>query len=399
MSETVTGTKEPGVPVSDRVEKELVEDPEQTMATRLNDIARILAYNVVNFSFWPDGGSGRWWIDGKDDASPAIGKDDEALAIVECLRRWEKTVRTRSIDRDDVESETSSLGNIWRDAAYLTGLTREEVGKIFAPGAGAGELPLLDWRLQCLHSLGACYERTPLEKLLGLMEVSDPRVTLESAPGDQLKRRKLQDAENNGVTSNSSSTTPAEVTSGRDAQKTTTTVARFVSVLCTHIPAFRDVRGHIEFAKRPQLSAAMLHADGLVDFLDIKESITVFSDYRLPQILAAKGVLTLKPVSPRAPDAADGTSNIRSACMTLPELFRLSEKSPLRQGAEDDEVLASTEMKIRAGTIVAADLLFRKLKELYPTEPELTVGNLDYYLWRKAVELESPFPHCRTHCY
>ena len=141
-------------------------------------------------------------------------------------------------------------------------MTLNDLKQIFQPATNAGELVLLDLRLKCLHSLGDCYRNTTsLNKLLTQCQSS--------------------------CSTTGNGTIPIE---------------RLVGLLAYHIPAFRDVRtittdavpSHgsydIEFAKRPQLCASMLAADNLIPInKDSVNNLTVFSDYRLPQLFLSMG--------------------------------------------------------------------------------------------------------------
>ena len=49
----------------------------------------------------------------------------------------------------------------------------------------------------------------------------------------------------------------------------------------------------IIFAKRPQLCISMLHGDKLLNFVDVDRALTVFSDYRLPQLFLSKGIFKI----------------------------------------------------------------------------------------------------------
>ncbi|CAD7966388.1 unnamed protein product [Amoebophrya sp. A25] len=363
--------------------------------TRLDDIGRILAYNVVNFSFFPDEGAKPWFISG------GIGKDDEAYAITESLKRWEKKlekgeaggkdkgssimlssevstpsdVSSQDQEVDPVHSVniTTRASSCWRDPSYLLTLTLKDMEKIFEPDTEAGTLPLLEWRLQCLHSLATGYQASGgLEAMLKEMNVkNDNDMNI--------------DMENSKITTT-----------------TTTTVGRFVSTVCKYVPAFRDIRRGIEFAKRPQLAASMLHADNLVNFSDIEESITVFSDYRLPQLFIGVAIfasdLVLEEVDwkvmtstvqePRNEDRGATTTTLHSL---------VTSHSPI-------DVETPLETALRAGTIVAAAELLQKLKAKYPEREGITMANLDYYLWRTAVDLDGkkelpPFHRTRTYCY
>ena len=91
-------------------------------------------------------------------------------------------------------------------------------------------------------------------------------------------------------------------------------------------------------------------------FADI-EALSVFSDYRLPQLFRLRGMLHLSPSLATAID--------RGAA--LPE------------GGEQ-------ELALRAATIAIGDEIVSRCSERLDG---LTAARLDYFLWRSAVEAES----------
>lgn len=96
------------------------------------NVAWLLAYNAVNFCYWPDAGP-RWWtvVDGR----PA-GQDDEALGVMAAFAAdLRRSGRLRSPDA-------------------LSALTLDELDLLLAPAPGAGRLPLMEARLAGLHALG-----------------------------------------------------------------------------------------------------------------------------------------------------------------------------------------------------------------------------------------------------
>jgi hypothetical protein len=171
---------------------------------------------------------------------------------------------------------------------------------------------------------------------------------------------------------------------------------RFSTMLAACCPLWRDCRTYrlrdgsavlLVFLKRAQLCAAMVQGccageGGAPVFHDMHE-LTVFSDYRLPQLLRALGILVLAPELARAVDA----------------------KELLREGSEE-------EVEVRAATIHAAELLHKAVVAAATTaaaaaaaqrggggaggggrgESESGVSSalihradLDYYLWKLAV--------------
>ncbi len=89
--------------------------------------AWLLAYNAVNYSYWPDRGP-RWHaiVDGVE-----VGRDDEALALMAILAR------------QPVE-----------DPDWLTTVDEGRLERLLEPAPGAGTLPLLHQRAAALVELG-----------------------------------------------------------------------------------------------------------------------------------------------------------------------------------------------------------------------------------------------------
>ena len=85
-------------------------------------IGWFLAFNAVNYSFWPNSGHRRWFaeIDGKRH-----GFDDEAFGIMACLTR----AMNQGLALDSPE--------------VLLALDLPEIERIFAPAHEASPLPLL----------------------------------------------------------------------------------------------------------------------------------------------------------------------------------------------------------------------------------------------------------------
>jgi hypothetical protein len=131
---------------------------------------------------------------------------------------------------------------------------------------------------------------------------------------------------------------------------------RLVRLLVDRFPSFDDTRTldgcPIRFYKRAQLAAAMLYeAFGGQSWgaLDRTNLLTVFADYKLPQVLRRLGILVY-----RAELAA-----------TVDSRTLIPEGDP-------------REVEIRLATVWAAELMRRAL---VPSIPHITALHLDYWLW------------------
>ena len=136
-------------------------------------------------------------------------------------------------------------------------------------------------------------------------------------------------------------------------------VRRFLALVCQHLPSFRDeavYKGRpVFFLKRAQILAADLWAAfaGAAPFSAAgwAAPLTMFADYRVPQMLLAQGVLRYSP-----------------------ELLQL-----LRDEQPPD---ARLEAEIRAASIHAVELV----RQLLPADqPErYNAVTIDFYLWDLA---------------
>lgn len=117
-------------------------------------VAWLLAYNAVNFCYWPDSGP-RWavQVDGR-----LHGDDDEALGIMAAF-----AADLRRSDR-------------LADPAALAGFSAEALDELLAPAPGHGALPLMAERLAGLRALGA-----------GLAGLGGPMGLLDAAEGSALR--------------------------------------------------------------------------------------------------------------------------------------------------------------------------------------------------------------------
>lgn len=316
----------------------------------LERAAVFLAYNVINFSFFPDTGSQRWFVqvDGE-----LIGQDDEAHAIVAAMFRFHERLKA---DGGDAKLA---------DSVFLKGLTLCDLEEVVVPAPSAGKLSMLEERLHCLHCLGEAYDR--IRKLYC----------------------KLHPVESSDKQANVMERSPIELLIELSQQS----VLRFIDVLCETCPVFYDHAQYsrassttkvtelgsgdtnkelkASFLKRIQLCAAMFHSENIIVFHDIS-LLTVFADYRIPQLLRHENVLHY--------------SEQLSQLITTEELINSG---------------SCMEIEIRAATIVAADQILRILKN--EKQMKAQGCGLDYYLWRTAVEISEsscsavePFHRCRS---
>ena len=132
-----------------------------------------------------------------------------------------------------------------------------------------------------------------------------------------------------------------------------------VRLLVTCFPSFNDIatlEGHtVVFYKRAQLATAMLYeafeGKGLGD-LRRTEELTVFADYKLPQVLRRLSILRY------APHLAE----------------RIDRLEPLEAGSRE-------EVEIRAATVWAGELMRQALVARFP---EVTALHIDYWLWHEG---------------
>jgi len=114
----------------------------------------------------------------------------------------------------------------------------------------------------------------------------------------------------------------------------------------------------------------MLHNLGVANFEDDLHRLTVFADYRIPQLFRTYGIFHYSG--------------------------SLEHKVLLGSEKDGDVVLegSSEEIDLRAGTLVAAELLRCALERR--TKRSIAAAKLDYVLWRTAVDHENPFPFHKT---
>ena len=136
-------------------------------------------------------------------------------------------------------------------------------------------------------------------------------------------------------------------------------------------PSFRDVSHYdgepVAFLKRAQICAADLHrlwrANGFAG-LDNLEALTVFADYRLPQLFRNEGMLRLDE-----------------------ELAQRIDRGELIEAGSPEEV------EIRAATVWIGKLLCEALRQ---HGRAASPWEVDYELWLRAKAPEVAVPHHRT---
>jgi len=141
--------------------------------------------------------------------------------------------------------------------------------------------------------------------------------------------------------------------------------------LAEEFPSFHDVAAHpagrVAFLKRAQICAADLHSawtrQGYAGLTNL-DALTVFADYRLPQLFRHERMLRLDD------DLAT----------------RIDRQVPIAAGSRE-------EVELRAATVVIGQQLCDALRTLgAPAAP----WQLDYELWRRARLPEVTVPHHRT---
>ncbi len=143
------------------------------------------------------------------------------------------------------------------------------------------------------------------------------------------------------------------------------------ATLAREFSSFRDVAAYsgesVIFLKRAQICAADLHrtwvANGHSGLTGL-DQLTVFADYRLPQLFRHVGAMVLS-------DALTGVVD------------------------EEKEIIAGSaeEVELRAATIWIADRLVREICRI---GQRVDAWELDYTLWLKARSPEVLVPHHRT---
>ncbi len=147
---------------------------------------------------------------------------------------------------------------------------------------------------------------------------------------------------------------------------------QLVKALAEHFASFRDVASYqnqeVLFLKRAQICVADLHSafsgQSWGTFTDL-EHLTIFADYKLPQVLRHFGVLHYAPVLASAVD----------------------QQQLLAPGSTE-------EIEIRAATIWASELLRRALTSR--VEHPLTAMEIDQLLWHLGQDATQMQPYHRV---
>eukprot|EP00118_Oscarella_pearsei_P026350 m.309803 g.309803 ORF g.309803 m.309803 type:complete len:341 (+) comp47880_c0_seq1:132-1154(+) len=151
-----------------------------------------------------------------------------------------------------------------------------------------------------------------------------------------------------------------------------------ISTIVKTFPSFKDEAEFksrkVLFYKRAQILVADLwsffNQRGLGEFHDIG-TITMFADYRVPQILRQSGVLVYDE-----------------------ELAQTLEKGAVFQSGD------AMEVEIRGNSIWAVELIKQEIKKLCPPEDQIKVNSIliDFHLWNTATDkLTDNTPGNRAH--
>ena len=284
--------------------------------------AVLICWNAINFSYFPDPGDARWtWQ--HPDTSVVHGADDEANGVFAALTYLQ-----------------SQSHRPLADGAFLANLTAADLReRVFPSAASAGPLPLLELRTQSLNEVG---------KMLTSMGTS-PIALVDSAA------------------------------SAIDFVATVTAACPLYSDIATWTP--KGDGGDaitVAFHKRAQLCASMLGAFGVKQFAGLGD-LTVFADYRLPQLFRATGVFEL----------SDRLAGV------------IERGEPVVEGSRE-------ELELRAATVVAGEKLRaaieKRMQEAAGDGARCHANVLDYVLWKLAVKRDvegslPPFHRTRTHAY
>jgi Potential Queuosine, Q, salvage protein family len=265
----------------------------------------LLILDALNFCFWAEKGQPRWRIDYQSEILDGYWAEAAALtrAVEEGIALW--------------------------DARYLSSMSREDLAHIFrsvpaANGTAGAMIPLFEQRLEHVHEVG----RVLLERYDGQFAHA-----VEHTGGDAVKLALL---------------------------------------LVQDFSSFRDIafyRGReVRFFKRAQICVADLHGAfggkrwGAFTNLD---KLTIFADYKLPQVLRHYDVLAYH-------------ANLAE---------RVDNQELLEPGRE-------AEVELRAATIWACELLRREMS--HAAGREITAVEIDQLLWYLGQNASGMRPYHRT---
>jgi hypothetical protein len=265
----------------------------------------LLVLDALNFCFWAEKDKPRWRIDYQGEILDGYWAEAASLtrAVEEGIALW--------------------------DAEYLSTMSREDLAYVFRPSKGAdgsaGEIiPLFDARLTHVHEVG----RVLVERYSGQFTHA-----IEKAQGSSVNLALLL------------------------AQEFTS----FCDVAVYHAK-------HIRFLKRAQICVADLHGafggKRWGAFTDL-DKLTIFADYKLPQVLRHFGVLAYAP----------GLAQ------------RIDNQELLQSGGEE-------EVELRAATIWACELLRCEMSHI--SGYSVTAVEVDQLLWHLGQKSAEMRPYHRT---
>jgi len=265
----------------------------------------LLVLDALNFCFWAEKNKRRWRIEFEGEILDGYWAEAASLtrAVEEGIALW--------------------------DAEYLSTMSREDLAYIFRSTKGAngsaGEMiPLFDARLAHVHEVG--------------------RVLVARYAGQFA--RAIEEVKGSAV--------------------------RLALLLAQEFTSFRDIAIYhtrdIRFLKRAQICVADLYGafggKRWGAFTDL-DKLTIFADYKLPQVLRHYGVLEY------APELAQ----------------RIDNQELLQPGGEE-------EVELRAATIWACELLRREMSRM--SGYAITAVEVDQLLWYLGQNSTEMRPYHRT---
>lgn len=261
----------------------------------------LLLLDTLNFCFWSEHDQPRWQIAYQDEILNGYWAEAASL-------------------RRAVEEQKP----LW-DARYLSNIDHQELATIFRSlSADAPRIPLFEERLRATHEIGQVLS----ERFAGQFS------------------HMVEQAEQSGV--------------------------RLATLLAEYFPSFRDVATYqqheVRFLKRAQICVADLHSafggQSWGTFTDL-EHLTIFADYKLPQVLRHFGVLVYAPAL----------------------ASKVDHQELLTAGSAD-------EVELRAATIWACELL-RRVIERHVERP-VTAMEIDQLLWHLGQDATHMQPYHRV---
>lgn len=261
----------------------------------------MLLLDALNFCFWGEKDQPRWQISYQGEL--LNGYWAEAASLRRAVEEGRPLWETR----------------------YLSNIDRQELATIFrGPTTDAPGIPLFEERLRVAREVG--------QVLLARFEGQFSHL--------------VEQAKQSGV--------------------------QLVKLLAEHFSSFRDVASYqdqeVLFLKRAQICVADLHSvfsgQSWGTFTDL-EHLTIFADYKLPQVLRHFGALRYAPA---LADAVDQQRLLTSG--------------------------SAEEVEIRAATIWASELLRREL--VSRVERPLTAMEIDHLLWHLGQDAAHMQPYHRV---